>query len=299
MWPAFEQRSLSAPLIYFTNTSSYVVNPTEKFIRQFQPVLKYQNKRLRIFKTRSRIDNIPFHMETSMTTGSDTSLYTHNEPFIKCSSLEDSKNVIQDLTPDSWAGMIVHEFFHNYQFRHPQFAQRTLRLFSFGSIGDSLQRLYTKYDWFRQKADEENQLLLEALQTSERDSVLKIVGRFFSKREERRSLTKQKLNITIDDFEKSFETFEGTARYVEAAVLKNFSEMRPSNQLLRRDPDFKSYNYASNNQHPEWLYKTNVSDSYFYATGYNITRLLNKLQIDYQPLLFKTPDISLEELLQK
>lgn len=82
MWPAFEQRSLSAPLIYFTNTSSYVVNPTEKFIRQFQPVLKYQNKRLRIFKTRSRIDNIPFHMETSMTTGSDTSLYTHNEPFI-------------------------------------------------------------------------------------------------------------------------------------------------------------------------------------------------------------------------
>lgn len=296
-WPAFDDVRKPNPMIYFTGTSSYAVNPTSKFLRQFQAYLILEKNNIRIFKTASRMDNIPFHMENHMTIGNDSSLCTHYQPFIKCSGLEDTRNVLPDVTVSEWVGMVIHEFFHNHQFQHAEFAQRTLNLFRFGSPGDSLQALYRDHLWYREYVDKENKLLIRALETNNHDSVKALIQKFFKTRERRRVITQQNLNLTIETFEKSFETFEGTARYIEAAVIKMLSDSLEKEYLRKMEPSSKAL--IPRIAHPEWLYKADVSQSYFYATGYNITRLLEKLEIPYQQKLFKEPDSNLEDLLWK
>ena len=44
-----------------------------------------------------------------------------------------------------------------------------------------------------------------------------------------------------------------------------------------------------------WLYTT--GKSYFYATGFNMVRLLDKLGIEYKIELFNKGELSLEQLL--
>ena len=57
---------------------------------------------------------------------------------------------------------------------------------------------------------------------------------------------------------------------------------------------FKNYNL----QKDQWLYLTNKT-TYFYATGFNMARLLDKLGIEYKSRLFKDGKITLKNILKK
>jgi hypothetical protein len=93
---------------------------------------------------------------------------------------------------------------------------------------------------------------------------------------------------------------EGTARYVEFSLYKDFAIRKPDESLLKSDSSFKSFakfkNY--NLQKDKWLYLTDKT-TYFYATGFNMARLLDKLGIEYKSRLFKDGKISLEDILRE
>jgi hypothetical protein len=70
--------------------------------------------------------------------------------------------------------------------------------------------------------------------------------------------------------------------------------------LLKSDTAYHSYQYFRNvtiESNP-WLYLS-AKTSYYYATGFNMVRLLEKLKIDFRSRLFNEGGLSLEQLLKQ
>src|SRR5688500_962740 len=151
-WPQTADSAYDIPLIYYTDSVCYVANPGEKFITMGRPELKYQNGNLRIYKTKSRMDDIPWHMETHL---SDVVTdYNYLVPYAKVTGLEEARKEARkyekDITLEAWYGMILHELFHGYQFRHEgywKYADKSK--FKYRVINDSLQSYYTNLDWYK------------------------------------------------------------------------------------------------------------------------------------------------------
>ena len=299
VWKTFNNREFDVPLIYYTDTSSYIANPTEKFLSIFNSKLVNETGQLKIYKTENILDSIPFHMETGMTLGDTTNEYDYHSPFMKCSSFEITNKTIPKVpTTEQWATMIMHEYFHGFQFKHQSYIDYYEK--NIVQIQpDSLKSIYKNNPWFKEKIDLENNLLLQAI--IEKDSIKTnfIIDTFFKVREERRKLTKQKLDFEIENFEKCYETMEGTARYVEYSLYNIFSTRRRDYKLVKSDTSFKSFDqYRKYNiENDQWLFMTNKS-TYFYAIGFNMSRLLDKLKVEYKSKLFNKGGLSLEELLK-
>ena len=298
IWKNFDTKKFDVPLIYYTDSSSYVANPPKKFIQKFQPFFVYGTKNVKIYKTKNRIDNIPFHMETSMSSGDGAENdYNYNSPFMNCSSFEVTSKIVTDThSTEYWTTMIMHEYFHGFQFKHKAFADNLTANIATVSE-DSLKNIYKNENWFSQKVNYENKFLLKAMQATTTIEINNNIDSFFVARKDRRAVTKQKLKFDIDAYEKTYETMEGTARYVEYKLQVLFATLQPDKKLAASDSSFHDYeefkNYKIEND--PWLYTT--GKSYFYATGFNIVRLLDKLGIEYKTRLFKDGQLSLEQLL--
>jgi len=78
-----------------------------------------------------------------------------------------------------------------------------------------------------------------------------------------------------------------------------FAEMEADNKLSKLDTSCHSYrkfrNY--NIENDPWLFETRKT-SYFYATGFNMARLLDNMGVDYKSRLFKERELSLEQILK-
>ncbi|MBR0434371.1 MAG: hypothetical protein IJK15_11870, partial [Bacteroidaceae bacterium] len=94
---------------------------------------------------------------------------------------------------------------------------------------------------------------------------------FFDLRNERRERVKKELGIDIVALEQLYETMEGSARYIEYCLYRHFGNFNLSDA--------------------KWLY--NVGRKYYYATGFNLLRLSDKLEIDYKCGIFR--DVSTVE----
>jgi len=153
--------------------------------------------------------------------------------------------------------------------------------------------LYASYEWFKKYVDEENNSLLLAIQSKNKKQTDSLITAFFKVRDKRRSQTRLELKRDIIRLEKGFESMEGTARFMEAYALEY---PVPDPELMAIDSLFKlEIDYRLD----ESLYNTAVSQVYYYATGYNITRLLRKLKIDYVSQLFNRSALTVEDLLRR
>lgn len=299
VWKTFNNKEFDVPLIYYTDTSSYIANPTEKFLSIFKSKLVYMTRQLKIFKTENILDSIPFHMETGMTLGDTTNEYNYHSPFMKCSSFEKTNKTIPEVTTtEQWTTMIMHEYFHGFQYKH----QAYINYYEKNIVQiqpDSLKSIYKNNPWFKEKIELENNLLLQAI--IEKDSLKTnfIIDTFFKVRDERRKLTKRKLNFDIGNYEKSYETMEGSARYVEYSLYNKFSTRRGDYKLLKSDTSYKTFEqYRKYNiENDQWLFMTSKT-TYFYAIGFNMARLLDKLKVEYKSKLFNQGGLSLEEILK-
>lgn len=297
-WKTFNDKEYDLPLVYFTDTSSYIANPTDKFLRSFQSELLFQNRQIKIYKTKSRIDSISFHMETGMTLGDPTDEFNYHSPFMMCSSYEETlKKIPKISSTEEWTTMIMHEYFHGYQYKHKAYIDYYEK--EIVQIQpDSLVAIYKSNPWFKKSIDEENELLLQAISEADSLKMKNLIKEFLSLRNQRRKMVSEQLKIDISKYEKCYETMEGTARYIEYSLYKLYSTSRPDYKLLRSDTSFKSFekfrNY--NMQKDDWLYKTGKT-TYFYAIGFNMARLLDKLKIEYKSKLFKQGQITLEDIL--
>ena len=299
IWKTFTNREYNVPLIYYTDTSSFIANPTEKFLSIYKSNLVYETRQLKIFKTENILDSIPFHMETGMTLGDTTNEYNYHSPFMKCSSFEITNKTIPEVpTTEQWATMIMHEYFHGFQYKH----QAYINYYEKNIVQiqpDSLKSIYKNNLWFKEKIDLENNLLLQAIIEKDSSKTNFIVDSFFKVRDERRKLTKQKLNFEIGNYEKCYETMEGTARYVEYSLYSKFSTRRGDYKLVKSDTSYKSFDqYRKYNiENDQWLFMTSKT-TYFYAIGFNMARLLDKLKVEYKSKLFNQGGLSLEEILK-
>jgi hypothetical protein len=297
-WRTFNDIEYDLPLIYFTDTSSYIANPTDKFLKIFISDLVFQNGQIKIYKTKNKVDNMPFHMETGMTLGDPTEEYNYHSPFMMCSSYEETFKKIPSVgSTDEWTTMIMHEYFHGYQYKHkPYMDYYEKEIVQIQP--DSLMAIYKDNSWFKKSIDEENQLLLKALNQKDSLNTSKIIADFFSLRTKRRAEVLDKLKFDISKYEKCYETMEGTARYIEYSLYNIFSTRRPDYKLLESDSSFKSFDKFRNYniEKDNWLYLTEET-TYFYAIGFNMARLLDKLKMEYKSRLFKEGKITMEDIL--
>jgi hypothetical protein len=299
IWKTFNDKKFEVPLIYFTDTSSYVANPTDKFLTTFHSSLVFESRELKIYKTDNRIDSMPFHMETGLTLGTPTNEYNYHSPFMKCSSFEEASKKIPQLTStEQWTTMIMHEYFHGFQYKHlPYISNYENNIAAIQP--DSLNAVYKHNSWFKNSIDKENDLLLQAISETDDRKTRSLIDSFFTARNDRRILTSKKINFNIEPYEKVYETMEGTARYVEYSLYETFSNRQEDYKLKVSDTSFKSFEkfrkYTIEND--KWLYLTNKT-TYFYAIGFNMARLLDKLKIEYKSRLFNEGTLSLEDILK-
>lgn len=298
IWKGFADKEYDVPLVYYTDSSCYVANPTKKFADLYKPHRVFENNEITIYKV-PLLDSVPFHMSTNIMLGDSTGDYNYRVPFMNSSSFEITRRIVPDVnSTEQWATMIIHEYFHGFQYRHPSY----LAYFEKNVVSipeDSLKRIYKSNPWFKESIDKENNFLLSAINTDRSDKRRQLVGAFFQQREQRRLLTKQRLHFDIQTAEEAYETMEGTARYVEYNLYREFAVMKPDEKLVRSDSSYHSNAYFRNYQieNDSWLYLTGKT-AYYYAIGFNMARLLDRLKIEYQSRLFNEGGLSLEQILK-
>lgn len=297
-WPGFNTVAGDVPLIYFTDSASYVTNPTPRFMKMIHPVQIYRSAELNIYKTPERVNKTPFHMSTGMDL-LDTTAFNFRAPFMFCSSPETTRKVVTDLgSTEEWATMVLHEYFHGFQFRHEPMLDYYLRNV-YPVTADSLHRIYRANTWFKRLTDEENGLLLLAVSSTDSTTMATYLRLFQDKRKEKRDLFKQKLNFDLRKYEGYYEKLEGSARYVEFQLMNNFRSLAPDKALQKSDTFYTSNKQFNNFQLEKnrWLYETEQSANYTYATGFNMARLLDKLKRPYKEQLFTNAAVFLDDLL--
>ena len=123
IWTGFGNARYDVPLIYYTENHCLIANPTPKFLRRYRPFLVAQQGRLKIYKLPRLLDKKPFHMETGTELSpEDSAHYAYRSPFMHSSSFEITHRTIPgvDFT-EQWVTMIIHEYFHGFQFQHKPF----------------------------------------------------------------------------------------------------------------------------------------------------------------------------------
>jgi hypothetical protein len=297
-WIGFDEKKYDVPLIYYTETESYIANPQKDFINYYKPTLVFKNSKIKIYKTLKRFDDIPFHMETSFGIDDSTDKIIQPAPIMYCSSFEaTSKKIPQSTSTEYWVTMIIHEYFHGYQFKFKPYSRTIFE--KTGNVSeDSLSEIFKNNIWFEDKIKKENDFLLKAIQSQIKSKTESYIDSFFIVRKGRRTEIKAKLNFEIDDIEKIYETIEGTARYIEYNLQVEYATKKPDKKLIIVDTAYHSYNVFKNYKIEKDPRLFTPGKRYFYATGFNIVRLLDKLNIDYKSRLFKEGNLSLDEILE-
>lgn len=295
-WRGFDKIKYDVPLIYYTETASYIANPQQDFVNYYKPTLVFKNSHLKIYKLLNRFDDIAFHMETSFGLSDSMDKIIQPAPIMYCSSFEGtSKKIPQSTSTEYWVTMIIHEYFHGYQFKYQPYVNYVLKK-TVDLSEDSLAEVFKNNSWFENMIRKENDFLLKAIKSKSHTEIENYVDSFFNSRKQRRIETKAKLKIDIDDVEKIYETMEGTARYIEYNLQVEFATKIPDKKLMMVDTAYHEYkvfkNYKMEND--PWLFTP--GKRYFYATGFNLVRLLDKLHVDYKSRLFKEANLSLEQI---
>ena len=268
VWSGFADKQYDVPLLYYGDTCCYVVNPTEKFLDKYPSVLIHRDYNIQIYQT-EKVDDKPFHMHVTFT--DEESNIDYRTPIMRCSSLEQTSKTIPDVTSvNEWATMVMHEYFHGFQFKNDGYLD-TYEAITNAVLPDTLIALAACHDWYRESITQENDFLLKAIDANDIEASRAYIQSFFELRNERRERVKKELCIDIVALEQLYETMEGSARYIEYCLYRHFGNFNLSDA--------------------KWLYT--VGRKYYYATGFNLLRLSDKLRIDYKYAIFK--DVSTVE----
>ena len=268
VWSGFADKQYDVPLLYYGDTCCYVVNPTEKFLDKYPSVLIHRDYNIQIYQT-EKVDDKPFHMHVTFT--DEESNIDYRTPIMRCSSLEQTSKTIPDVTSvNEWATMVMHEYFHGFQFKNDGYLD-IYDTITNAVLPDTLIELAASHDWYRESITQENDFLLKAIDANDIEASRAYIQSFFKSRNERRERVKKELGVDIVALEQLYETMEGSARYIEYCLYRHFGNFNLSDA--------------------KWLYT--VGRKYYYATGFNLLRLSDKLEIDYKYGIFK--DVSTVE----
>lgn len=282
-WPTFDSPQYTADIAYFTPTKTFVIGrPILKSLNR-QPLNSYKKGKVLIEET-ARLDTIAFHMFTAYENEDKEKLW-YRYPVILCSDYDTTRKYVEDVpNTQTWATIILHEYFHGFQFRHPEFIR-----FANDSITISIRKLQSYYDdypWFKESIDQENQLLLQCLASKDISETKAIFKEYKAKRSQRLSkfLEIEKFNLAPQ--EEFLEKMEGSARYMEYQLYLSFKNIPANKELIKIDKNYDPSAFKTFRlEDKPWMYESN-SVRYFYSTGFNMMRLLDQLKIDYKEHFF-------------
>lgn len=295
-WPEYNSDKYEVPMAYFTDSTTYIVNPGDFLKNKLNLNLKYEDPTISIFQNDTRIDTIEFHMHTAYDNEETTLIYYKN-PVTMCSDYETTQKFVDDVNSlQKWASMVLHEFFHGFQFKHDTFLKYAHDSISLS--GTKLQSYYDSNKWYKELVDEENLLLLSCLSSDDKIHIKQSLKKLFKIREKRRAIFQDSLHFDISHQEAFYEKMEGSARYIEWQILKDFKNIPDNKILIQIDTAYQENAYHNVQLENEpWMYETN-SVLYFYSSGFNFLRLLDKLEIKYKSYLFNNNPISFYDLLK-
>lgn len=145
-WPEFDAPQYDVPLLYYTDSVCYALNPGRQFRDEFKARLVYRDAECEIYKT-ALPDSIPFHMETQITFD-DSTRYNSHTPYLYCGSPQITARTVKDVTTDSlWLPMVLHEYAHGFQYRQQGVVESFAREMADIPEND-LSLLHTRLDWF-------------------------------------------------------------------------------------------------------------------------------------------------------
>jgi hypothetical protein len=192
-------------------------------------------------------------------------------------------------------GSLLHETFHVYQYQLA--ADRITK-------AESVHKLEERYESaseaFKAEWKQENVLLANALEAQTAAEKVDLVQQFLATRAARRK--DHQLNTELIAYERWLEWEEGTAKYLEVAILKAASESTDYEPLpeMQNDPDFQGYQKFNRRWSQELIqlrYQTTSGETQLYMTGMAQAFLLDELMPDWKDKYWGV-DIFLEDLLR-
>lgn len=298
-WKGFDDTNMIPPLVYFSDSLSWLAFADASLFNQFSSTALTCPNGTRLYKYAVRLDSIPFHMENKMDF-SDSTRPMYFNPIMYCSDVETASALIPEVQhTEEWMQMVMHEYFHGFQFRHPaciRYLADSVKIMT-----DSLHAFYTNLAWFRQALEKENALLLQAFADSTQDDRNRSIRTFLDVRKQRRQQFREKLGFDIRRDENFWEKIEGSARYMEYNAGFIFHTLTRKPVELKHDSLFnqwKDYITLGFIDRPWFADKTQIMTAYYYVTGFNICRLLDKLDMEYKPSLFDEPGLPLDHYLE-
>ncbi|MGH2565286.1 MAG: hypothetical protein ACRDE5_12275, partial [Ginsengibacter sp.] len=203
-------------------------------------------------------------------------------------------------TTEEWMQLVMHEYFHSYQFSNSFFIRYFKKKIKVKE--DSLNAIYSENKWFANYLAEENDCLLTCIATANTDSLKNNFRRFINYRLARQKRFKALFKYDIGPFEDFWEKVEGTARYIEYYTGLSYAGFH-TNSDTRCDPFFDGFKRFTSQADlpgtPNFIIRTKIMRAYYYVTGFNMCRLLDKLNVNYKNDLFNSKNKSLFKILTK
>ena len=192
-------------------------------------------------------------------------------------------------------GGLLHETFHVYQY---QIAPERI------TKAESIHKLGTEYESaseeFQTEWKKESAILADALKAKTKTEKIEYVRQFLAMRDARRESAG--LSDDLINYELWLEWEEGTAKYIEVAILRQAgatSDYQPLPEM-NNDPDFQQYQKISGRWSQELFqlrFQTSSSETQFYATGMAQAFLLDDLMPNWQEKYWDD-GVFLEDLLR-
>lgn len=300
-WKDFTKDSSVGTIVYFTASASYFFNAppsvTEKIENKYEQVAA--PGKTKMLKLKNPFDSAVYIMEAQFEyEESLKNRVSYRHPTLFLSSTEDLANYDPVIkSTEDWAFTALHEYFHQYQFRHDAIFNYILSLVKQKRImnRDTLQGIYRTSQSFRDTLNLENDNLLKALSATNMDEEKAYYKEFLRLRNKRRQEYSKEHKLQFNIPEDFWEKIEGTSIYIEAIAKLHLSEFPVDSTLLETDPMYKGNNAFAGftfENAPEY-YDSKKAVYYLGATGFNLVRLLEKNKVDYKDNFFNYASLPL------
>ena len=288
VWPDFGKKQIHGPMLYFTRSGQYLVNPNAKSRKKLNssPMENISLPQgLKADFITSEIDSTNFHMYVSYE-GEDKSSVCYQQNVGYFSDLSITKKFVPDVTDtEEWMCMVIHEIFHLYQRSFKELHKIQGQLES-EFTRDTLMHFYGNLDWYKESVKNENQLLLNALKSTSKEQSLAILSEYFERKENRWQRIEEEYGLKFGPLENMIEKLEGGGRFIEYQTKLQLKSYPYNEELASIDPAYKKDKFKEYSvERDEWMYQ--LWGPYFYATGFSLYRLFDKLEIDYQASIYQ------------
>ena len=301
-WSDFGTKNNEGTLIYFDADRSEIFFPNSHFVKKLDNYIKHSDN----YWLTDRTDSVPYHMEVMISFNEeDTSEFFFKNPVEQYSSVEEIGNYISSVeSSEMWATMVVHEMFHHFQYNNEKYVKYAEAVI--GVLPFDIRNLVTlcKEDkQFLSMIRNENNILMTALAEEDKAVCDSLVSAYLSTRNKRIKKYNEEYPH-LEQVENYYVIQEGSARYIEYKsmfILNNYFNNPEAPQILN-DPKFINYTEFEeidlNDDAFNYLVYAGATD-YHYTIGFNIMRLLDKLQFEYKRNLLDLPEKGLHEYLEE